>query len=113
MPESRLSIMPMRTVAIALLFWPVVIFGGQKGFFFDAPPPQRNRAAFSHAEREQLLVDAYACNRATASKEQHERCLSRERAAQQVIDDRTQSNHRLFEPARQELRRFHEKNSIR
>lgn len=102
----------MRTVAMALFLRSVVTIGGQEGFFFDAPPPQRNRAAFSHAEREQLLVDAYTCNRATASREQYERCLSRERAAQQTIADRTQSNHRLAEPALQELRRIHDLNSV-
>lgn len=102
----------MRTVAMVLLLLPVVTFGGQEGFFFDAPPPQRNRAAFPHAEREQLLVEAYACNRATASRERYERCLSRERAPQKAIADRTQSNHRLAEPARQELRRIHDLNSV-
>ena len=101
----------MRAAAATLLLWPVVSLSGQDAFFSESSPTQRSRAAFSHADREQLLTDAYACNRAAASGEYREQCASRERAAQQAIIDRIRNNHRQAEAARQELRRIHSMNS--
>lgn len=103
----------MRVAAAALLLWPVVSLSGQDALFSESSPTQRSRAAFPHADREQLLADAYACNRAAVavSGEHREQCASRERAAQQAIINRIRSNHRQAEAARQEMRRIHNMNA--
>lgn len=101
----------MRAAAATLLLWPVVSLSGQDALFSELSPTQRSRAAFSHADREQLLADAYACNRAAISGEHREQCASRERAAQQAIINRIGSNHRQAEAARQEMHRIHNMNA--
>jgi len=96
----------MLAAASMLLLLPVVALSGQIANFHETSPAQRSRAVFPHAEREQLLADAYACNRAAVTGEHREECASRERAAQQLIIDRIQSNHRQADAARQEMRRI-------
>lgn len=98
--------------AMAATFFSAVASAGSGGFFFDSgTPAPRQRAAFPAEQRERLLADAYACNRAGQSPGESERCKAREIAAEQAISERILANHQAVELQRKEMRRLYERMS--
>lgn len=98
--------------AMAATFFSAAASAGSGGFFFDsAAPAPRQRAAFPAEQRERLLGDAYACNRAGQSPDERERCKAREIAAEQAISERTLANHQAANPQRREMQRLYERMS--
>jgi Spy/CpxP family protein refolding chaperone len=99
-------------IAMAAMFFSAAASAGSGGFFFDsgtqAPSP---RAAFQTEQREQILADAYACNRVGQPPDEVERCKAREAAVKQAIMDRVVANHQAAEPQRREMRRLYERMS--
>lgn len=71
------------------------------------------RAAFSPNEREWILREAYACSRNPGINEGGPGCADRESNARQLITDRSNDYVRRSQQMREEMRRIHEKNSIR
>lgn len=99
-------------IAMAAMLFSATAGAGSGGFFFDSETPApRPRAAFQAEQREQILADAYACNRAGKSPDEVERCKAREVAVRQAILDRIVTNHQAAEPQRREMRRLYERMS--
>jgi hypothetical protein len=99
-------------IAMAAMFFSAAASAGSGGFFFDSgTPAPRPRAAFQAEQREQILADAYACNRPDQSPDERERCKAKEVAAKQAVLDRTTANHQAAEPQRMEMRRLYERMS--
>lgn len=79
----------------------------------NAQSTRDKRAAFSPNEREWILREAYACSRNPGINEGGSGCVERESNARQLITDRSNDYVRRSQQMREEMRRIHEKNSIR
>ncbi len=91
-----------RIVLFAALFFTSSASMAGEGFFFADQPPQRHKA-ITQGERDNILAQGYACNRAR-TPEDLERCRREEDMAQQALMKRIQANHQMAEQQRAEMR---------
>jgi hypothetical protein len=78
----------------------------EEGFFFGGREPDKPMAAYTGPERDRLLSDAYACNRADRPSPDGRPCTDRHRQAREIIAERIRLNHRRAAPALEGARRL-------
>lgn len=89
---------------LAAVFSTSVVWA-EEGFFFGGREPGKPTTAYTGPERDQLLSDAYACNRAGITSDGRQ-CVDQQRQAREIITKRTRLNHWRAAPALEEARRL-------